>query len=154
MLLHFYCIIITYYYILLIITYYYENIIITSLLRYYCVVITSLFPGAKTGNDELIIMYYVCIIHVFIIRLLLPIITNITHFYHLPTGQPAGVLDGDFPAADHELIKSEFDSERDNKRVEAEFSILKDYGQNKRHYSVHHVWCLDDAGSRNYKKCF
>ena len=92
-------------------------------------------------------MYYVCIIHVFIIRLLLPIITNITHFYNLPTGQPAGVLDGDFPAADHELIKSEFDSERDNKLVEAEFSILKDYGQNKRHYSVHHVWCLDDAGS-------
>ena len=27
--------------------------------------------------------------------------------------------------------------------VEADFSILRDYGPSKRHYQVHHVWCLD-----------
>ena len=33
----------------------YYNIIITSLLRHYYIIITSLFPLAKTGNNELII---------------------------------------------------------------------------------------------------
>ena len=30
-----------------------------------------------------------------------------------------------------------------NKQVESEFSILRDYGRNKRHGCVHHVWCMD-----------
>ena len=63
LLLHCYYIIITYYYIL-IITYYYDiivtnyYIIITSSLHHHYIFITSLFPIAKTGNNELIITYY------------------------------------------------------------------------------------------------
>ena len=61
--------------------------------------------------------------------------------------------DGDFSEVDRESVESE----REKTRVEAEFSILKDYGQNKHHYSVqfvHHIWCLDDAGSRNLEGLF
>ena len=48
------------------------------------IILTSLFPIAKTGN-----YYILCIIPVFIITLLLLIITIITHYYMLPTGQLA-----------------------------------------------------------------
>ena len=58
--------------------------------------------------------------------------------------------DGDFSEVDRESVESE----REKTRVEAEFSILKDYGQNKHHYSVHHIWYLDDAGSRNLEGLF
>ena len=30
-----------------------------------------------------------------------------------------------------------------DKWVEADFSIWRDYGPSKHHYPVHHVWCLD-----------
>ena len=42
--------------------------------------------------------------------------------------------DEDFREADHESVESE--RAWDNKLVEAEFSILKDYGRNKCHYWI------------------
>ena len=38
--------------------------------------------------------------------------------------------------------------ERDNKLVEAEF--LRVHGMNKRHYHVHHVWCLDPVNTKDF----
>ena len=39
---------------------------------------------------------------------------------------------------------------RDNTLVEADFSIWRDYGPSKRHYSVHHVWCLDQENTKDF----
>ena len=39
---------------------------------------------------------------------------------------------------------------RNNTRVEADFSIWRDYGQSKRHYRVHHVWCLDPKNTKDF----
>ena len=39
---------------------------------------------------------------------------------------------------------------RNNTRVEADFSIWRDYGQSKRHYRVHHVWCLDPENMKDF----
>ena len=39
---------------------------------------------------------------------------------------------------------------RDNSRVEADFSIRRDYGPSKRHYRVHYVWCLDPENTKNF----
>ena len=38
----------------------------------------------------------------------------------------------------------------DNKRVEADFSIWRDYGQNERHSRVHHVWCLYPENMKDF----
>ena len=40
----------------------------------------------------------------------------------------------------------------DNMLVEADFSIWRDYGLSKRHYSVHHVWqwCLDLENTKDF----
>ena len=40
--------------------------------------------------------------------------------------------------------------QRDNKRVEADFSISRDYGPSKRHYRVQHVWCLDPENMKDF----
>ena len=39
---------------------------------------------------------------------------------------------------------------RDNTRVEADFSIWRDYVPSKRHYRVHHVWCLDPENTKDF----
>ena len=43
---------------------------------------------------------------------------------------------------------------RDNKQVEADFSIRRNYGASrrpsKRHNSVHHVWCLDLGNMKEF----
>ena len=39
---------------------------------------------------------------------------------------------------------------RDNTRIEADFSIWKDYGLNKRHYRVHYVWCLNLENTNDF----
>ena len=39
---------------------------------------------------------------------------------------------------------------RNNTRVEADFSIWRDYGPSKRHYRVHHVWCLDPKNTKDF----
>ena len=39
---------------------------------------------------------------------------------------------------------------RNNTLVEADFSIWRDYGQSKRHYRVHHVWCLDPENTKDF----
>ena len=39
---------------------------------------------------------------------------------------------------------------RNNTRVEADFSIWRDYGPSKRHYRVHHVWCLDPENTKDF----
>ena len=49
---------------------------------------------------------------------------------------------GPLPTARHFL--------RNDMLVEADFSIWRDYGQNKRHYRVHHVWCLDQENMKDF----
>ena len=39
---------------------------------------------------------------------------------------------------------------RDNTLVEADFSILRDYGPSKRHFQVHHVWSLDLENMKDF----
>ena len=39
---------------------------------------------------------------------------------------------------------------QNNTRVEADFSIWRDYGPSKRHYRVHHVWCLDPENTKDF----
>ena len=39
---------------------------------------------------------------------------------------------------------------RDITRVEADFSIWRDYGLSKGHYPVHHVWCLDLENTKDF----
>ena len=39
---------------------------------------------------------------------------------------------------------------RDNKLVEADCSIWRYYGQSKRHYLVHHAWCLDLENMKDF----
>ena len=39
---------------------------------------------------------------------------------------------------------------RNNTLVEADFSIWRDYGPSKRHYRVHHVWCLDPENTKDF----
>ena len=56
----------------------YYYIINIQLLHHYHVIITSLFHIGVTGNYELIITFF-SIFDIFIITLLLPIITIITH---------------------------------------------------------------------------
>ena len=51
-----------------------------------------------------------------------------------------------FPHKDFcEAYLESVELQRDNKLVEAEFSILKDDGLNKHHYSVYHFWYMDPA---------
>ena len=57
----------------------------------YYVIITSLFPTAKNGNNELIITYYALLLFS-LLHYYYPIITIITHYYMLQTGQLADVL--------------------------------------------------------------
>ena len=40
--------------------------------------------------------------------------------------------------------------QRDNKRVNSDFSIWRDYGQSKRQYLVHHVWCRDRENMKDF----
>ena len=39
---------------------------------------------------------------------------------------------------------------QDNKLVKADFSIWKDCGPSKRHYHVHHVWCLNLENAKGF----
>ena len=41
---------------------------------------------------------------------------------------------------------------RDNQRVQADFSIWRDYGPSKRHDRVHHVWFLDLENMKDFWK--
>ena len=40
--------------------------------------------------------------------------------------------------------------QRENMLVEADFLMWRDYGQSKRHYPVHHVWCLDPENMKDF----
>ena len=50
---------------------------------------------------------------------------------------------------DHKSITARHFS-RGNKLVEADFSIWRYYGPSKRHYRVHHVWCLNPENMKDF----
>ena len=50
----------------------------------------------------------------------------------------------------HGAVRESVESERDNQRVEADFSIWREYGPSKRHYRMHDVWCLDRENMKDF----
>ena len=75
--------------------------------------------------------------------------TSILAAIHFAKYFSFAVIMSEIHPTDHKSITARH-FPRDNKLVEADCSIWRYYGQSKRHYLVHHAWCLDLENMKDF----